>query len=198
MPLAHFWGRTPGQTPLGSRTFGDGPRVRPHWGLTPRRKKEPAVSRVLSWTTIHLGQPSPTASSNLPGSPLRRAVQAKARVLPYLALLQAGFTLPRCVATRAVRSYRTFSPLPAPQVIDKLRLGGIFSVALSMDSRPPGVTWRPARWSPDFPPAPSKDDGGCLADSYFLEPHIITEAGIGAGVHLFTYSPPLPATGTYP
>ena len=30
--------------------------------------------------------------------------------------------------------------------------GGIFSVALSVGSRPPGVTWHPARRSPDFPP----------------------------------------------
>ena len=35
------------------------------------------------------------------------------RILPYLVLLQAGFTVPRTVASRAVRSYRTFSPLPA-------------------------------------------------------------------------------------
>ena len=34
------------------------------------RKQEPAISRVLSSTTIHLGQPSPAASSDLPGSPL--------------------------------------------------------------------------------------------------------------------------------
>ena len=33
------------------------------------RKPEPAISRVLSSTIIHLGQSSPTASSNLPGSP---------------------------------------------------------------------------------------------------------------------------------
>jgi len=32
-----------------------------------------------------------------------------------LVLLQAGFTLPRTVASRAVRSYRTISPLPAAQ-----------------------------------------------------------------------------------
>jgi len=32
-------------------------------------------------------------------------------------------------------------------------LGGLLSVALSVDSRPPGVTWRSALWSPDFPPA---------------------------------------------
>ena len=56
--------------------------------------------------------------------------------------------MPRHVTSRAVRSYRTFSPLPARNA----RLGGMFSVALSMGSRPPGVTWRPARWSPDFPP----------------------------------------------
>jgi hypothetical protein len=32
--------------------------------------------------------------------------------LPYLALLQVGFTVPPSVATGAVRSYRTISPLP--------------------------------------------------------------------------------------
>ena len=30
--------------------------------------------------------------------------------------------------------------------------GGIFSVALSVDLRLPGVTWHYALWSPDFPP----------------------------------------------
>ena len=87
------------------------------------RKPEPAISRVLSSTTIHLGQPSPTASSNLPGSafgtdagqhqtpPMGALCVA---LLPYLVLLQAGFTVPRAVTSRAVRSYRTFSPLPAP------------------------------------------------------------------------------------
>ena len=34
--------------------------------------------------------------------------------LPYLVLLRVGFTVPRHVTTRAVRSYRTFSPLPRP------------------------------------------------------------------------------------
>ena len=38
------------------------------------RKQESAISRVLSWTIIHLRQPSPTASSNLPGSPFRPGV----------------------------------------------------------------------------------------------------------------------------
>ena len=33
-------------------------------------------------------------------------------MLPYLVLLRVGFTMPRNVATRAVRSYRTISTLP--------------------------------------------------------------------------------------
>ncbi len=49
------------------------------------------------------------------------------------------------VTNRAVRSYRTISPLPTIA-------GGIFSVALSVGSHLPGVTWHSALWSPDFPP----------------------------------------------
>ena len=48
--------------------------------------------------------------------------------------------MPPSVATGAVRSYRTLSPLPAPSA--GRRLGGLLSVALSVGSRPPGVTWR--------------------------------------------------------
>src|SRR5262245_24578331 len=32
------------------------------------------------------------------------------------------------------------------------RFGGLLSVALSVGSRPPGVTWHLVHWSPDFPP----------------------------------------------
>ena len=35
-------------------------------------------------------------------------------------------------------------------------LGGLFSVALSVGSRPPGVTWHVIRGSPDFPPRPNR------------------------------------------
>ena len=53
---------------------------------------------------------------------------------PYLVLLRVGFTLPDRIAPAAVRSYRTFSPLPPG------RGGGTFSVALSVKpalSEPP-------------------------------------------------------------
>ena len=83
--------------------------------------------------------------------PLRAAgTDPKARALPYLVLLQVGFAVPPNVATGAVRSYRTVSPLPAPLLLQ--RLGGLLSVALSVGSRPPGITWHLALWSPDFPP----------------------------------------------
>ena len=78
-----------------------------------------------------------------------RARSFERPLLPYLALLQVGFAVPPNVATGAVRSYRTVSPLPA-SVAE--RLGGLLSVALSVGSRPPGVTWHLIRRSPDFPP----------------------------------------------
>ena len=101
------------------------------------------ISRVLSWTIIHLGYASPRTSSDLPGSTCGPHVRLKScdlyRLPPYLVLLQAGFAVPPSVTTGAVRSYRTLSPLPAPLAWD---LGGLLSVALSVGSRPPGVTWR--------------------------------------------------------
>ena len=64
------------------------------------------ISRVLSWTIIHLGVLSPTRSSNLPelwaGNPLSS----------YLVLLHVEFTMPWTVASHAVGSYPTVSPLP--------------------------------------------------------------------------------------
>ena len=55
---------------------------------------------------------SGTAVANCLKQPTRKRPRA-GHTLPYLVLLRMGFTLPRRVATRAVRSYRTISPLPA-------------------------------------------------------------------------------------
>jgi hypothetical protein len=107
------------------------------------------VSRVLSGTVIHLGRTSPYASSDLPGARAGRAPQPKGCMPPYLVLLRVGFTLPRCCRQRGAL-------LPHHFTLTSRRggIGGIFSVALSVDSRPPGVTWHPALRSPDFPPSP--------------------------------------------
>jgi hypothetical protein len=50
-------------------------------------------------------------------------------------------------------------------------LGGLFSVALSVGSRPPGVTWHLIRRSPDFPPSSPyhcwrSKNSDCPADSH--------------------------------
>ena len=66
----------------------------------------------------------------------------------YLALLQVGLpcrdVLPRarCALTAPFHPYR-----------QTMFAGGLLSAALSVGSRLPGVTWHPALWSPDFPPA---------------------------------------------
>ncbi len=58
----------------------------------------------------------------------------------------------RPVARLAVRSYRTISPLPDPAAPESaMGHRRYLSVALSVGSRRPGVTWHRALWSPDFP-----------------------------------------------
>ena len=113
------------------------------------KKKSRPISRVLSWTVIHLGRTSPCASSNLPGD--RAGNTPVSRTLsPYLILLRVGFTVPlllpgaRCALTAPFHPYRGLGR-------NRTR-GGIFSVALSVGSHLPGVTWHPALRSPDFPP----------------------------------------------
>ncbi len=133
------------------------------------REGRRSVSRVLSANgaaviVIHLGRPSPDASSNLPGSNC-----GPQPMLPYLVLLQPGFTLPpplpaaRCALTAPFHPYPYRAPLIirirqlcADRTIRGALQGGIFSVALSVGLRLPGVTWRPALWSPDFPPSQTR------------------------------------------
>ena len=82
------------------------------------------------------------------------------RMLPYLALLPAGFALPSPLPSTRCALTAPFQPCRRACA----RLGGMFSVALSVGSRPPGVTWHRTLWSPDFPPRPcGRSD--CLADS---------------------------------
>jgi hypothetical protein len=101
-------------------------------------KKSRPISRVLSWAIIHLGCTSPCTSSNLPGNSAGRTI------VSLFGLAPGGVYPATTITSSAVRSYRTISPLPA-------ETGGIFSVALSIDSRRPEVIWHLALWSPDFP-----------------------------------------------
>jgi len=66
----------------------------------------------------------------------------------YLVLLQVGFTIAvDCYQPRGALLPHHFNLTGA-----RKRLGGILSVALSVGSRRPGVTWHLALRSPDFPP----------------------------------------------
>ena len=122
------------------------------------------VSRVLSKAVIHLRRTSPRACSDLPGSGAGHASSPVGGVLPYLVLLRVGFTLPPVLPPARCALTAPFHPYPAsvlamgvplrgfmPRTSARAR-GGLLSVALSVGSRPPGVTWHPALRSPDFPP----------------------------------------------
>ena len=75
-------------------------------------------------------------------------VVRRGRLLPYLVLLQAGFAVPPSVATGAVRSYRTLSPLPPP-----LQGGWRFTFCCTFRGlAPPRRYLAPCPGSPDFPP----------------------------------------------
>ena len=67
-----------------------------------------------------------------------------------------GFTKPNESPRSLVRSYRTVSPLPrtTDACLSKhpQSFGGLFSVALSLASRPVDVIDHPTLRSPDFPP----------------------------------------------
>ena len=64
-----------------------------------------------------------------------------------------GFALPARITAAAVRSYRTFSPLPA----ETYPAGGIVFCGTFRKTRferaPPAVSRHAALWRPDFPPA---------------------------------------------
>src|SRR6266704_1740108 len=63
----------------------------------------------------------------------------------YLALLRLGVTVPRLLPGARWALTPPFHPYPW------ITKGGLFSVALSVASRRPGVTWQSALWSSDFP-----------------------------------------------
>ncbi len=154
--------------PSGARRFpktAAGPRF--PWG--PRLDRVRTISRVLSrrpegvrrWRPFlwprrcrrdpglaaRAVYPSPSDRTGRPplsGRPRGRALGEGGRRLRDLA--RGGVCRAPAVASRAVRSYRTFSPLPEP-----LRaIGGFFSVALSL-TRDRGCSRAGGRYPPPCP-----------------------------------------------
>ena len=86
----------------------------PGWAGASRKRWESADKPG----SVESNHPSGTHVAVRLERPTRKPLRAagtgpKARALPYLVLLQVGFAVPPNVATGAVRSYRTLSPLPA-------------------------------------------------------------------------------------
>jgi hypothetical protein len=88
------------------RTANELPAIALSYCCCHRENVSRPVSRVLSWTVIHLGCVSPHTSSDLPGN------RAGHTLLPYLVLLRVGFALPpllptaRCALTAPFHPYR--------------------------------------------------------------------------------------------
>ena len=123
-----------------------GPTLRKRGGSRP-------ISRVLSRTTIHLGRTSPCASSDLPGSPCGQQERTRRPArFPIWSCSRWGLPCRRMLPPARCALTAPFHPyLPRP-VCTCRDIGGLLSVALSVGSRPPGITWHLALWSPDFPP----------------------------------------------
>src|SRR5215813_11965078 len=113
------------------------------------------VSRVLSGvasaTAIPLGRRLLSASSNQPGR--RRGSRwaggfADTPVPPLFGLAPGGVCRAASVAGRAVRSYRTVSPLPLR--VPARAVSSLWHFPWGRPRRPLAATVDP--WSPDFPP----------------------------------------------
>ena len=109
-------------------------------------------------TAIHLGYSSPNTSSSPPESRADHAIGFLFGLAPggvYLAT--------QCYHARGALLPHRFT-LTGQIDIHRYVFGGLLSAALSVGSRPPGVTWHPVLWSPDFPLA-GNPTSGCLANS---------------------------------
>ena len=85
--------------------------------------------------TIHLGNPLPDFSSDLPGN----HNETGRLEVTIFDLAPCGVYPAFSVTRKAVRSYRTFSPLPFDSApLRRLAQGGIFSVPLVRRVAPPG------------------------------------------------------------
>ena len=158
--------KIPGAIPIGASGHDTGFPATRHYGWSgtgscDRRRQEKSrsgpVSRVLYLAGRGDDHFSRASIARRLQRPTRESIASRTdsrsprRTAPCLVLLRVGFTKPAESPRPLVRSYRTFSPLPDPPRLPDAAIGGVFSVALSLASRPVGVTDHPVLWSPDFP-----------------------------------------------
>ena len=154
-----------------------------------RPSLEVTVSRVLFSAlprrgVILLGRSLPTGSSDRLEIGSTRATPAGLPPRSRTGLAPGGVCRAPLVTERAVRSYRTVSPLPPAETG-----GGLFSVALSFESPRLAVSQHLALWSPDFPrrdltisprptPSPPARGGRSIAESPEFPAHLVRGARI--------------------
>jgi hypothetical protein len=165
------------------------------------------VSRILSIpasrdaTAIPLGRALLRGSSDLPEGLTHRAgtcPQPRPRTSSLFGLAPCGVCPARGITAAAVRSYRTFSPLPR-----RCRRGGIFSVALSVErsqlSQPEGPPGRyPAHCSAEFglssPPARRREkrpSGPAAYRNHYIRTHPQGLPFAASSARLRASTPPL-------
>ena len=97
--------------------------------------------------TIHLGRPLPGASCNQPGRRCRKRIPPRAmpEAVPSLfGFAPGGVYLASACCQRAVRSYRTLSPLPGPDGPGRFAFCGTFP-GVAPAGRYPAPCFRGAR-----------------------------------------------------
>ena len=78
---------------------------------------------------------------------LKRPTRPNAiRLMGTYLVCPVGFTMPLLLPVT-----RCLLPHPFTLTCALKAIGGLLSAALSVGSRPPGVTWHTTLWSPDFP-----------------------------------------------
>ncbi len=121
-------------------------------GHSSRRRITARAPATYPKVSVHPAR-KPCGSPRWRTGPARRTVFRAAPFFPsYLVLLRVGFTLPPNVTAGAVRSYRTFSPLPA-HLADAQAVSSLWHwPSGSLYAAIPDVIRHTALRSPDFPP----------------------------------------------
>ena len=105
------------------------------------RKPSSVRPQADGWSSVWDGRHRPPRAT-YPRLP-RRPGRCGSHLAAYLVLLRLGVTVPPLLPAARWALTPPFHPYPVR--------GGVFSVALTVASRRPGVTWQPTRWSSDFP-----------------------------------------------
>ena len=149
---------------------------KPGFVLATRRR--PASDDHLSRSTIARRLEQPTRESNGPS----RAARRRSGDSPLFDLAPGGVYLASRVTPTAGALLPHHFTLTAPSK----RRGGMLSVALSLASRPVGVTDHLVLWSPDFPlaaRAETRATSDCLGSLRGLDSFIIRSPFNIAGEH---------------